>query len=243
MGIGAQGEKKTSTAKTDTQTDTDRTVTTSAQKDSAKTEESLLSSLPEELQNLLSDIIETKGQEIEAGGSERAKTLADFTTSLASRAQEAQADIFAQSQAILDESRRVGERELGALETRFAREAGGSVGNTFVTAATAEGRASLESQLAAQEAQQGIQARQLQSAEFAQVLQALSADPQGADIANFTKLLETLKGASVEQTGRTDIAETSSSELREIIKVLTESTTKAREGSVKVSGQFGKSGI
>lgn len=181
---------------------------------------SAMSSLPVELQELLSSVIERSSTAISPDYSNlRTDSLTDLQNLLTSRSRQAEQDISAKTQAIMNESRRAGEKELTALETRFAREAGGSMGNTFVTAATSEGRAALESQLASQEAKLGIQARGIQTSELGQLLELLNVDPQSSDVSNFARLLETLKGSSVEQTGTQD---TASEELVNMLRDLTE---------------------
>lgn len=160
------------------------------------------------LENLVKDLAPKTGgqagnQLVDTGG-QAGQAALDFNA----RAGGAQEDITGLIQPIVDNARFQGERELETLQTQLAQQAGGSLGNTFVTAATAEGRTNLESKLASMEAQLKINARGQETQErlqgFASLLQNVQAGQAGAgiDLQAFLGSLQALKGGVAETTGQ-----------------------------------------
>ena len=108
----------------------------------------------------------------------------------------------AENEAIITGARASGERELQALQTQLAQQAGGSLANTGVLAGTAESRVDLETQLAGLRAQLNLQARTTETDELGQLLQAA-----GAEESQIVPLLNILKGAQAEQVATTTTAQ------------------------------------
>lgn len=191
--------------------------------------------LSEDVQGVAEELIAVLGQGALAGGqSEQAGQLA---SALGERAQTADADIGANFAAILDESRRSGERDLQRLVTDLSQQAGSSQ-NTFVAAAAAEGRAALESQLASLRAQLNLTGRQQATQELQSALTAIAGE-DNRNVQNLTNLINSVRGAEATATStksneQTVIEELESLEtLSELVNALTIAKT---EGKSKSSG-------
>lgn len=155
---------------------------------------------------------------------------------LLTRAEGAEEAVLARTGAIVGEARRTGERELTRLQTDLAQQAGGSTFNTFVQGATAEGRASLESQLAALQAQLGIQARGIETDELSNVVEAISTGAAGEAASSnaIAQLVNVLRGA----TARTETTgEQTQQETQRAMETLTELMTQLTKGETTTKGK------
>lgn len=220
---------------TETQSGSSRTST--AESGTAKT-----SSLSDDIIALLENVVRDFGGSLtgEDSSIDKAGELSDI---LGTRAKTAQEDIIADIDPIIAGARREGERGLKTLETQLAQQAGGSLGNSFVTAATAEGREGLETNLARLEAELNLKARDTQTNELGAAIQALSEDPSTANVANFVSLVQTLKGAQVEQESEKTGTSETETELSRVLKELVEGTSTSESESSGFSIGFGsKSG-
>lgn len=186
----------TTTTTTGTRAGTRATTGTATGTESSVTE--LLSS---DVQDALKDVILslTGGQ---LAGDDIGSKIKDISTMLLERAAGAQEEIGKQSEASIAEARRSGERELGRLQTDLAQQAGGTKGNSFVVGATAEGRAALESQLAALSSQLNINARNTQTTEFNNAIQGLvqSAAADTGSASAIAQLSNVLRGSKATST-------------------------------------------
>jgi len=176
--------------------------------------------------NLLSGAAKTQLEGVVANllggigaGDQGVSAIVDLLTNRATGAQD---QIGAQTAAIVGGARDTGEKKLQQLQTQLAQQAGGSFANTQVVAGTAEGRASLESQLAALEAQLGINARNTQTEELGQLLQAA-----GAEESQVVPLLNILKGAQQEQVGTLTTAQQTQQQQTQQQNVQTQAETLA----------------
>jgi len=154
--------------------------------------------LDEQTQALIKDLI---GQLSTGVGGTQQDALAELSTIIAERAGTAQADVTQQIGAITEDARLQGEQELQLLQQQLAQQAGGSVANTLVASATGVGRANLESQIARTRGELNLQARQVISDELASALTGITQlQAQQDPVSNIVNLLNSLKGAEVEQT-------------------------------------------
>ena len=228
-------KKQKSKSRTSAQRDTDEQTTQTGEREQRSTAEKQTSVLSAELQEMLSGLSKRFNDDILAGGTAQQIEAANLASLFSDRAQRAEIDTNKILAPIFAESRRAGEADLAALQTRLAQEAGGSMGNSFVTAATAEGRAMLESQLAAEEAKFSLQARDTQTQELMQALAGLQTDTTTGNVQNLSQLLTVLKGSTVEQKSKATTEEKSVAELSRIIKELTNSTTKGSSSGTAFS--------
>ena len=191
---------KSKTAKEEA-TDTDKsTKAVSTAEQTSQTQQqvqSIAQLLDTETQDLIKSLVGQLSQDI--GGNDEADLLSSL---LSERSQTAEGDVLAQIGPIIANARREGERQLIALQTQLAQQAGGSLANTGVVTATAEGRAGLETQLADLEAKLNIGARDKQTEELQGAFAAVSApDQQQASSGGLiSNLLNILKGAQAKQT-------------------------------------------
>lgn len=188
----------------------------------------LTSTLDEETQAFVKNLIGDLGAgRIDADS----ELLSELTTSIVERSKTAQADVTESISAITDASRLEGEQQLQSLQTQLAQQSGGSLANTLVASSTAIGRADLESKLAKQQGELTLAGREQVTQELTAALGGASSQ-QASQVQNISGLLSILKGSTTEQqvTGR---AETSSeTELARILESLTtsvESSTKAED--------------
>jgi len=172
-----------------------------------------------ELENVVVNLLGKIG-----AGNEGVSKIVDLLTTRATGAENA---INAQTADIIAGARTTGEKELQRLQTQLAQQAGGSFANTQVLAGTAEGRASLESQLAALQSQLGINARDVQTQELGQLLQAA-----GAEESQIAPLLNILKGAQQEQIGTVTTAQETQQQQQQ-----TQDVTSTAETLAKVIAQ------
>jgi len=181
------------------------------------------------LTSLLSGDIQTglEGLVSSLIGGEQDGGASDLIALLTGRAGTAEADIAAENAAIVESARFSGERELASLQTLLAQQAGGSLANTGVIAATAEGRAGLESQLAGLQARLNLEGRQTATSELAQALSGAQGE-QG----QLTNLLNILKGSTAEQTGTVSAAgtqeQTQTQDIQTLAKAISDSISQTR---------------
>lgn len=193
--------------------------------------------LRDDVQNTLNDfllgLVETNADGSAATPANQLKDLGSF---LVSRAEGAENALNIQTDSILNEARRSGERQVTRLQADLAQAAGGSTANSFVAGATAEAQAALESQLAAAAATFAQQNRGVATAEFQTAIDALTSGISGdaTNTAAISQLVNTLKGATAtttatetgQQQSKTDATET----VNELIKALTTGTTTVKDG-------------
>ena len=154
--------------------------------------------LDEQTQTLIKDLIGQLSTDV--GGTQQ-DALAKLSSLIAERAGTAQADVTQQISGITDEARLRGEQELQLLQQQLAQQAGGSVANTLVASATGVGRANLESQIAKTRGELNLQARQVISDELSSALTGITQlQAQQDPVSNIVNLLNSLKGAEVQQT-------------------------------------------
>jgi len=173
-------------------------------------------------------------EEVKAGSNQ----LLELSTFLTDRAKATEGLVAEQSGAILGEARRQGENALESNQTRLAEGAGSNL-NSIVQASGAQGRADLESQLAALAGDLAIRGRQLGSQDLTT---AFGASAEGvrtsADVAlagsrsgveNLGSIATILKGVTTEQdlsqlvTG--EVSE--QSEINQLLEALSELTTRS----------------
>jgi len=207
---------------------TESTTEQTSQVDSSKTGETqqTVTSLDQETQDLLAQLIQSAGGTIGTTSGE----LTDLANQLITRGGETEQVLQENINAIIAESRRSGEQEIGQLQTSLATAAG-STQNTFVAGATAEAQADLEAQLAAQQGELNIAARQAGGEDLATAFSALAQVPgaQVQETANVTALVDALKGATT--TGET----ISSEELTSLENVLQDILSKTK-GTAQAEG-------
>lgn len=219
---GERSEETTTGRKTEREKQTRKETESQAQAQQQKQvtkQVGEISYLDIETQDFVKDLIAQLGGDISLEGKD---LMSDLAASISARAQTAETDIAAQISPIVTGARAEGERQLQALQTQLAQQAGGSLANTLVTSSTAQGRADLETQIAKLEGELTLQAR-------GQVTQELTAALQGAaglsaeearPTENITNLLNILKGAQVEQTQLGEAATTTESTLNRILDAL-----------------------
>lgn len=102
----------------------------------------------------------------------------------------------------LAQAERAGQKEITRLQTNLAADAGGSTKNSFVAGATAEASVDLQVNLAALAGDLEMKARNLQTAELNNALEAFSqSSAAGATDANaIAQLVGTLRGANATST-------------------------------------------
>lgn len=199
-------DSKTNITKDSTATQS-KSGTSSTTGSSAQT----VSQLDEETQNVLRNLIQ------QAGGNAEATDLTDFANSLIQRGQATEKALGDNISAIINEARLSGERELQALNTQLATAAG-STQNTFVAGATAQGRADLESKLAAREAELGIAAREAGSRDLLNAFGALSTGA-GQETSNIVNLVNALKGGTTASTGTSAQTTLTDEELKSVEQI------------------------
>ena len=125
--------------------------------------------------------------------------IADIANLFAERAVTAEEDILKNNAAIIEESRRLGEKQVNRLQTSLAQQAGGTSANSFVAGATGEAIVGLESSLASLSAELSTAARGIQASEMQAAIEALRSGTADAATrtAAITTLTEALKGAEV----------------------------------------------
>lgn len=199
FGLGGlfSGKKKTKSEQR-TERTTTATVTEDRERGLTGTEQQLaeVRLLDADVKDALSGLVGALiGAQQEGGAAQNIGNVAQLLLERGVGAEEA---IGANTEAIINEARRIGERELLSTRTRLAQAAGGTTANTFVAGATAEGRAALESQLAALRAQLGIQARGIETEELSNVAQLFStgAAASAAESNALAQLLNILRGAT-----------------------------------------------
>lgn len=144
--------------------------------------------------------LEAAVQNLLGGTENQAESIQNLTDILTQRA--SGTGISDSIENILAGARVSGERELDALQTLLAQQAGGSLANAGVIAGSAEGRVNLEAQLASLQGQLQLEARGIESQELTQALEAVQ---QQTGVA--IPLLQVLKGSETEQTGTTTTAQ------------------------------------
>lgn len=164
--------------------------------------------LSQELQDVLENLAITL-TESTAGAASGGRQISDIATLLFDRAIGAQDELTEQNQAIIGEARRKGTKAVERLETDLAQAAGGRTSNKFVQLASAEGFSELESQLAALEAELGIEARNIQSQEFGQAIQAFAtgAGTEATTSNAIAQIVQVLRGATQVTTGERVLSE------------------------------------
>ncbi len=191
------------------------------------------------LQNIFLQLTESfsagGGSALPPGIGEGGESLLDLSNFLVERAKGTEGLIAGETGAILGEARRQGENALESNQTRLASSAGSNL-NSIVQAAGAQGRADLESQLAALSGDLAIRGRQLGSQDLATAFGAsaegvrTSADVslagQGTGADTIAKLGQLLRGSTTEVTGAvgTTGKVSEDSEINRLIEALAEIT-------------------
>jgi hypothetical protein len=169
---------------------------------------------------------------------------------LNTRAAGAQEQIMQQITPIIAEARRTGEREIGTAQTQLGSVVGSTL-DSGVTAATADARAALESQLASLNAQLTIGARETETDERTKALTAiLGAAQTGGGLANqsavsgvgnISEIANILRGAQATQTttGQTQAQETVTTE--QLVEALQNIFNKFGQSTRSVSQSSGTS--
>lgn len=218
-------EAKTTTAQTGT----------SAQQASARY-------LDETTQKTIQDLISslagsaTIDQGLAQRGAAGAEAAIQQALSLSDRAAGTGAFVENNIAPIISDARRTGERELSALGTGLAQQAGSSL-NSLVQTGIGEGRADLESKLAALQADLTLQGRQLESQDANAALAALISASGSASSASgnvteqVTQLASILKGATGETVGTGTEQLTGSSNTSEIATALRDVLTQYSNSS------------
>ena len=158
----------------------------------------------------------------------------NIAQTLTQRASTAASDINSADAAIISEAQRSGEKQIGRLQTDLAQQAGGSKDNTFVVGATAEGQAALQSQLAALKAQLGLTARNTQTQEYQDAIQALvqTATTSTAGSEAIAQLANVLRGATQTTASTTNATQQQLTDytqtLKSIVDSLVNQTTKTK---------------
>lgn len=231
--------KTKSKSETSTTQNTDRTtVAKSTQNtDTATKADSTTKLLRDDVQNTLNDfLLNLVGQNSDGTKTTPDDQLKQLATLLTERASGAEAALNQQTSAILNESRRAGQREVDRLQTDLAQAAGGSKANTFVAGATAEAQASLESQLAAAAASFAQQNRNVATTEFQTAIDALSSGIAGeaTSVQAISQLVNVLRGATQTTTatevGSQQTQMTAEETVKELINALTKGTSTVKDG-------------
>lgn len=175
-----------------------------------------------QLESLVLDL--TGGQVTGQAGSDQLQAVA---LELIDRGRGAESDIKANNDAIIKNARRIGERQLDRFYTDLAVEAGGSTLNSFVAQAASEASATLETSLAAQQAELDIAARGVGTAEISRGAELLGT-ASGADATELNALAQLsniLRGATAQtvqtRAGETTELKDSSQQLSDIINEVT----------------------
>lgn len=153
-------------------------------------DEETLGGLQDLVQQLMAGTF--SGEAIEGSAGELAQFISE-------RAQAGGAEQEAETGAIVGEARRKGEAQLSRLQQELARASGGSIANTLVASATGEAAVGLESQLAALQAQLGIEGRRTETEELSQAFSSILGSEQAGQ-QNLASLLGVLRGAAGERT-------------------------------------------
>lgn len=223
----ASGKKTVDETQTQTQTSTQQTTGETQQTSQAR----FLDPQTEQiLQGLISGLAGAGGG---AGGLSQEGIAAqgesiEFARDLTDRAAGTGAFVAEQIDPILAEARRQGEDALGRQITQVGNQAGSNL-NSFVQLAAAEGRADLESSLAALNADIVLQGRELESRDLSVAAQALQTAgvaaqaPEQQNISNIAQLSNILRGATSEQAvsgtqQTTSEAETVAEALRSVLE-------------------------
>lgn len=189
--------------------------------------------LGSETVSLLEQLVATIGEGVlgtDTAG--QAKQAAELQTLFGEKAKTAEEDIQSQLAPILSEAERKGQRDITSLQTQLAQQAGGSLANTFVTAATSEAQASLQSQLASLASELNLKAREQGQDEIAQAVELLAQGP-GAQTEALTALVESLRGAETVQTGTQEVT---SQQVSDLVRTIDELIKGSSESETKESG-------
>jgi len=241
--------KTKSKSSTNTTQNTDRTTTAKSTTDTASLNkaDSTTKLLRDDVQNSLNDfLLGLVGENADGTTMTPDDQLKQLGTFLVSRAEGAEATLNNQTTAILNESRRSGQREVDRLQTDLAQAAGGSTASGFVVAATSEAQAALESQLAAASAAFAQQNRGVATTEFQTAIDALSSGIAGEATSTqaIAQLVNVLRGATqttqASETGQSTTNVNAEETVKELIKALTSGTASGSDGS-GIIGRIGKS--
>lgn len=255
FGIGGSAESSSSKSKTSGKRETTEKLEqkqTGRQTQQAKTEQQasgrfLDAETEQILQGIIGSIAASGG--IEGGaasvaeeGATAAGEAIDFARFLTDRSTMTSDFVAENISPIISEARRVGEDELGRLVTQAGTAAGSNL-NSFVTGIAAEGRADLESQLAALAANLTIQGRELESRDVAaasSTLQNAAAGaqlPQAQGVGQVAQLANILRGAVSETSGvSTTEAESESEQLMTALREVLETFESKTKGSADTAG-------
>ena len=183
-----------------------------------------VSTLAPEVQNVLQQLITAQA----GGAAQQGAQVGELASMLLQRAQGV--DTVFNPEPIIAEARRRGENEITRAVTNLAQQAGSSQ-NSFVQQVGIQGQNELESQLAALEQELGLRGRQAATAEIATALQAPAT--------GLVPLVQALKGAqTIGETTTTATAQeqiNSIERLTEIIRALTNATTKGKSSGFNLS--------
>lgn len=218
-------ESETTTTQDTTQTtDSTRTSSSTLTGESTQSGTSTTTLLSDDVQKALEDLI-LNTADIGDKNSNSGQ-ISSIAQTLFTRAQGAADDINAQTQAIVADERRIAEKELASIQTQISQDAGGvGVGSSsFVAGATAEGRASLETGLARLQAELGINARNIQTNEFSNAIQAFSSSSgaKATDANAISQLVNVLRGATSTTTTEQQTSQTQQQDINEILNQLIE---------------------
>lgn len=251
FGVGGSEERsKTRTTTTGTKNIEEKQTQqqTGTQKTTGETrQESTSRFLDPETEALLQNTIQAiaggggGAADLAASGIGAGQQSIDFANLLTQRAVGTGDFVQEQIAPILSEARRVGEDELGRQVTRTGQQAGSNL-NSFVQLAAAEGRADLESQLAALNADLVLQGRELESRDVATAANALqtagvsASTPQAQNVEQITSLANILRGATAETTGTAQQEQSTETEqlataLREVLETFKTTSTTRGESS------------
>lgn len=197
------------------------------------------------LQGLISSISTSSSLDarLAESGIEGQQASLDFARSLTDRATQTGQFVSEQIEPILSEARRVGEDELGRQVTQIGQQAGSNL-NSFVQLAAAEGRADLESQLAALNADLVLQGRELESRDVIAASNALqqasvqAQAPREASVNQVSQLANILRGATSETAATGTSAEQATGEIESLSNALREVLEQfEEEGRIETQGR------
>ncbi len=238
LGIG--GSKSKEESKSTSKLERIQTETSTGQKDTTSTlsQEDLktISSLDDQTKELLTGFLTTLTEN--AASTEEQDRIGGILDILQERALTTEADINAQTGALVDEARRQGEKQLGQQVTSLA-QATGSSQNSLVQQSATEGAQDLETRLAALGSEFALKARESETDDLNQLIQAIGsgAQAEGQNVSSIAAIANILKGASVTSAGTSTQAGASSETAETSRKAIENAVTESRsKGSSKRLG-------
>lgn len=213
------------------QTTTSTQNKTSSQTGSAnKTQTSTTSLLDQGTQDLLKNLVQQIGTNVNPNAGDVTSQVKDLASQLVSRAQGSQDYLNSMIQSIIAEAQRAGQQTIGQNTTNLANAVGSSQ-NTYVAGANDQAAAQLHSQLADLAAKLGLQNYDTQTQGLAQAFSSLASVPgvNNSTIQPLIDLVQQLHGATqtTQASGQTNTTQNANSSMtaNEVMNLIANAVT------------------